>query len=213
MSTQKGFQGWGVKCRVCLGNDENCQRCAGTGIKPGDEKLLAYLMQNRHETPFEMAGMVVEVQAPIMVFREWHRHRVPWSYNEASARYAPLPALDFLPSVKRMMRGQQGHATKQAASHVDVELTEQAAKDWLERLEKIGVPGAPIHDLQQAADQPQTQALGIFQDIPGADLRVVGLPVSFDGARPPVRSRAPELGQHNEAFGLPPAPLSHKETP
>ena len=84
---------------------------------------------------------------------------------------------------------------------------------WLERLERIGVPGAPIHDLAQAAAQPQTQALGIFQDVPGADLRVVGLPVSFDGERPPVRSRAPALGQHNEAFGLPAAPTSPKETP
>lgn len=92
-------------------------------------------------------------------------------------------------------------------------LRTRTSAHWLERLEKIGVPGAPIHDLQQAAEQPQTQALGIFQEIPGADLRVVGLPVSFDGERPPVRSRAPELGQHNEAFGLPAAPTSHKETP
>lgn len=57
MSTDKGFQGW------------------GTPDAPGDEKLLAYLMNNRHDTPFEMAGLVIEVQAPIFVFREWHRHR------------------------------------------------------------------------------------------------------------------------------------------
>lgn len=57
MSTGKGFLGW------------------GTPEKPGDEKLLRYLYENRHSTPFEMAGMVIEVQAPIFVFREWHRHR------------------------------------------------------------------------------------------------------------------------------------------
>lgn len=57
MSTQKGFLGW------------------GDNKAPGDEKLLRYLMQNRHETPFEMAGMVIEVQAPIMALREWQRHR------------------------------------------------------------------------------------------------------------------------------------------
>lgn len=78
--------------------------------------------------------------------------------------------------------------------------------EWLERLEAIGVPCAPIHDLKQAAEQAQTQALGIFQDVPGADLKVVGLPVSFDGQRPPVRSRAPELGQDNARYGLPPVP-------
>jgi crotonobetainyl-CoA:carnitine CoA-transferase CaiB-like acyl-CoA transferase len=83
--------------------------------------------------------------------------------------------------------------------------------EWLSRLEAIGVPCAPIHDLKQAAEQPQTQALGIFQEVPGADLKVVGLPVSFDGERPPVRSRAPELGQDNERYGLPPAARTTQE--
>lgn len=52
MSTGKGFEGW-----------------------EKDEKLLAYLYNNKHSTPFEMAGMIIEVKAPIFVFREWHRHR------------------------------------------------------------------------------------------------------------------------------------------
>jgi flavin-dependent thymidylate synthase len=57
MSTQKGFLGW------------------GTEEVPGDEKLLRYLWEHQHMTPFEMAGISIEVQAPIFVFREWHRHR------------------------------------------------------------------------------------------------------------------------------------------
>lgn len=67
-----------------------------------DEKLLATLYHNHHSTPFEFAGMIIEVQAPIFVFREWHRHRTQ-SYNEMSARYAPLPDLNYIPSVERMM--------------------------------------------------------------------------------------------------------------
>jgi thymidylate synthase (FAD) len=98
MSTQKGFEGWGPK--------ED-----GT---PGDEKLLGYLYRNNHATPFEMGGAIVEVQAPIFVFREWHRHRTQ-SYNEMSARYAPLPDVNYIPSVERLMLG-GGHLTKQAAS-------------------------------------------------------------------------------------------------
>src|SRR6478752_6448586 len=48
-----------------------------------DEKLLRtlYLSEPQHATPFEFAGAVVEIQAPILVFREWHRHRTQ-SYNE-----------------------------------------------------------------------------------------------------------------------------------
>jgi crotonobetainyl-CoA:carnitine CoA-transferase CaiB-like acyl-CoA transferase len=32
--------------------------------------------------------------------------------------------------------------------------------------------------------------------VPEVELKVVGLPVSFDGERPPVKSRAPNLGEH-----------------
>lgn len=74
-STQKGFQGWDP-----------------------DAKLLKYLYEHEHATPFEFAGMVLEVQAPIFVFREWHRHRTQ-SYNEMSARYAPLPDLYYTPDL------------------------------------------------------------------------------------------------------------------
>src|ERR1041385_5991189 len=76
ISTNKGFLGW------------------GTTEAPGDEKLLRYLYEHKHATPFEMAGMIVEVQAPIFVFREWHRHRTQ-SYNELSARYTLLPDTNY----------------------------------------------------------------------------------------------------------------------
>lgn len=78
-----------------------------------DEKLLKYLHNNKHSTPFEFAGMVIEVKAPIFVFREWHRHRTQ-SYNEMSARYAPLPDEHYVPTVGRIMVQQSGN--KQAGS-------------------------------------------------------------------------------------------------
>ena len=34
---------------------------------PGDEKLLKFLYSNKHDSPFEMAGFIIEVQAPIFV--------------------------------------------------------------------------------------------------------------------------------------------------
>jgi thymidylate synthase (FAD) len=109
MSTNKGFQGWGpFKCDMCAGFgqvDENnrpvngfdliCPRCKGQSTVPGDEKLLSYLYSHKHATPFEMAGLIIEVQAPIFVFREWHRHRTQ-SYNEMSARYTPLPDINYM---------------------------------------------------------------------------------------------------------------------
>lgn len=78
MSTGKGFQGWDK-----------------------DEKFLKFLYDNKHSTPFEMAGAIFEIKAPIVIFREWHRHRTQ-SYNEMSARYVPLPDENYVPSEDRI---------------------------------------------------------------------------------------------------------------
>lgn len=103
MSTGKGFLGWepGV-CHICDGAGGDCYGCEGKGKIAGDKFLIQRLWVKKHATPFEMAGLVVEVQAPIMVFREWHRHRTQ-SYNEMSARYVPLPNVNYIPSVDRLM--------------------------------------------------------------------------------------------------------------
>ncbi|NUO85339.1 MAG: CoA transferase [Cupriavidus sp.] len=67
---------------------------------------------------------------------------------------------------------------------------------WTAALEEAGVPCAPIQDFAQVLAEPQTEALGILQTVPEVDLRIVGLPVSFDGTRPAVRCRAPGIGEH-----------------
>ncbi|HWB45384.1 MAG TPA: CoA transferase [Hyphomicrobiaceae bacterium] len=77
--------------------------------------------------------------------------------------------------------------------------------EWVARLEKIGVPIAPINDLSEIRAHPHTAALGILQPIPGIDLELVTLPLSFDGNRPAVKSPAPTLGQHNADFADLPA--------
>lgn len=77
-----------------------------TSTKISDEKssgLIRYLMNNRHGTPFEHGLLTVRVHAPIKVWREWHRHRVGWSYNEESGRYKQLDPVFWMPPVERPM--------------------------------------------------------------------------------------------------------------
>lgn len=158
MSTGKGFLGWepGVcptceafifnspmsefngktVCRTEVGTYKICTDCNGTGKIPGDLGLLKRLWVKKHATPFEMAGMVVEVQAPIMVFREWHRHRTQ-SYNEMSARYTPLPNVNYVPTVKRLLIN-QGTKNKQANTIAGAdELTDEKAVEYLNKLERM----------------------------------------------------------------------------
>ena len=75
------------------------------------EGLIRYLMRDRHGTPFEHNSMTFFVTAPIFVFREFHRHRVGWSYNEESGRYRRLRPVFYVPGRDRALIqvGKTGH--------------------------------------------------------------------------------------------------------
>ena len=72
--------------------------------EPGEHSgLINYLMKHRHGTPFEHNSITFFVKAPIFVWREWHRHRIGFSYNEESARYKVLEPLFYIPPDDRPM--------------------------------------------------------------------------------------------------------------
>lgn len=106
------------------------------GHKNGDMGLLDYLYTKRHSTPFEMAGLTIEIKAPIFVFREWHRHRTQ-SYNEMSARYTPLPDENYYPTVERIMMGADQSNNKQAQSCPGTTLTPDNAVAGLKYLDSL----------------------------------------------------------------------------
>jgi thymidylate synthase (FAD) len=147
MSTGRGFERWdaGEVCKQCrvpkeeiFGSvpvpqpaTESGEPCWHDWVKvPGDEKLLERLYKFNHATPFEMCVIKVEVQAPIMVFREWQRHRT-WGYNEFSARYSQMPNLHYLPDLSRVQR--QSKTNKQGSAEP---MGEEWARNWLELVEE-----------------------------------------------------------------------------
>lgn len=62
---------------------------------------IKFLMKNRHGTPFEHTHFKWFVSAPIFVFREFHRHRIGFSYNEQSGRYSVMPGKFWIPQQDR----------------------------------------------------------------------------------------------------------------
>lgn len=79
-------------------------------MEQGDDKLIAFLMKNRHGTPFEHNFFRFHVKCPIFVAREWQRHRIS-SYNEWSARYAKLEPEFYIPDYVRSQVGKPGAYT------------------------------------------------------------------------------------------------------
>jgi len=127
MSTNKGFISWEPyrECSKC-GRVEaplidlpnffaGAKDCEHKWVeKPdGDTGFLEFLLENRHTSPFEQVELAIEVQAPIFVYREWHRHRTQ-SYNELSARYTQMPNLHYVPDASRLKA--VASANKQEAS-------------------------------------------------------------------------------------------------
>jgi crotonobetainyl-CoA:carnitine CoA-transferase CaiB-like acyl-CoA transferase len=72
----------------------------------------------------------------------------------------------------------------------------QPRAHWQAELDKVGIPNAPVQQVLEMMADPQTEALGIIQEAGGPKL--MGMPLSFDGQRPPLSRYAPTLGQHND---------------
>ncbi len=79
-------------------------------------------------------------------------------------------------------------------------LATRSTADWVDAFEAVGVPCSPINDIAQMVAHPQTEALGLIQDVPGTGMRFIGLPLSFDGQRAAPYSAPPKLGEHTETI-------------
>jgi len=56
-------------------------------LRPRDEKLIKYLWEHKHSSPFRHATVQIHIKAPIFVLRQWMKHQIGCSWNEASLRY------------------------------------------------------------------------------------------------------------------------------
>ena len=54
-----------------------------------DVKLINYLMEHNHTSPFEHCAITLKFTVPLFIRSQHHRHRT-WSYNEISRRYTSV---------------------------------------------------------------------------------------------------------------------------
>lgn len=109
-------------------SEDVIDRAGHTRKRSPDEKLLKYMFENGHTSPFEAMVFTFEIKCPLFIARQWHRHRT-WSYNEVSARYTELPEEFYVPEASLI--GKQHPTNRQSRSTTFDDNTEAAiAARW-----------------------------------------------------------------------------------
>src|SRR6476646_2532397 len=90
------------------------------------------------------------------------------------------------------------------ALNADIEryTVKQTSAEWIERLNKAGVPCGPSYSVDQVYADPQVEHLGIAQAVKTRDkskLRMAGQPMSLSRTPSRLVARPPKLGEHTDA--------------
>ena len=81
---------------------------------------------------------------------------------------------------------------------IEPELKQHPRSHWRDAFDQVSLPTAPVQDIPEMINDPQTEALGIIQSLAKNSPDLMGMPLSFNGERPPLRRYAPKLGEHND---------------
>jgi thymidylate synthase (FAD) len=85
--------------------DKRGSRDVDGELAPRDRRLLRYLAEHDHTSPFRHAVLTFEIYAPLMVARQWWKYRIGGSHtepleawNESSRRYISEEPVFYCPS-------------------------------------------------------------------------------------------------------------------
>jgi crotonobetainyl-CoA:carnitine CoA-transferase CaiB-like acyl-CoA transferase len=95
-------------------------------------------------------------------------------------------------------RARNGDAVIEAMSE---KLRKRGSKEWIERLNRCGVPCGPINRIDQVFSDPQVRHLGMVSKVDHpilGEIALVGQPVTLEGTPSRAAGAAPELGEHTD---------------
>src|SRR5216117_1708010 len=84
---------------------------------------------------------------------------------------------------------------------LDEALVKRSSAEWIEVLNKAGVPSGPIYNIKQVFEDPQIQHLRMAQPVRHAErgeIRVQGLPAALSRTPGAIRQPAPTHGEHTD---------------
>ena len=111
-----------VECLEVFGNDLTVVNAArvsfakeSTAFETRDEKLVTYLANHGHNSPFFHPMARFRLKMPIFVAREWFRHTVGFARNEVSRRYVDDEPECWIPDVIRARDSNKKQGSKDEA--------------------------------------------------------------------------------------------------
>lgn len=111
-----------------------------------DKKLIKYLADNEHMSPFEHNVLTVIVDCPLYIRSQIHRHRT-FSYNEVSRRYTSENLQFFMPDsirkqAKNNRQASDGELDLNSAklAMATIEAVHKTCLREFEKLLELGVP-------------------------------------------------------------------------
>lgn len=87
----------------------------------GDKRLIKYLAEHEHTSPFRHNAITIRCEAPIWLARQLGKHQVGMSWNEVSRRYVDTGIEFFVPDYRERPEG--GIKQGSGGEH-------KAAKEW-----------------------------------------------------------------------------------
>jgi thymidylate synthase (FAD) len=95
-----------------------------------DARLLKFLAEHKHTSPFRHAQLQFRIECPIFVERQLFTHQIGWARNSISGRYVDFSDSYWLPERLRF----QSKDSKQGSAG---ELPEEKNKYFLSKIEEI----------------------------------------------------------------------------
>lgn len=118
-----------------------------TSLTPKDEKLIKYLADHNHVTPFFHPQVRMRLKMPIFVAREWYRHQIGFARNEVSRRYVDEQPEMYEPAIVRARDAKLKQGSKSEAVHQNPlavvmirDINERAMETYTELLDLGAAP-------------------------------------------------------------------------
>lgn len=103
-----------------------------------DRKLIEFLAEHEHVTPFRHAHVTLRCRAPIFLARQLGKHQVGFSWNEVSRRYKDGDAIEVECYVPDVVLGRVDKLMKETAQPLPKDYSSTLA-DYIKQLNEWGV--------------------------------------------------------------------------